>query len=99
MENIDDVIKSINSNRDKFVAQETSRIRNNNLNGKKVKEVKEISGKKVLFYAALATTILAAAFVSKKISDKKATNYDHTVTDYSTGSTTYYNDGDYKPNR
>ena len=74
-------------------------LQKTNLNGRKVKEVREVNGKKILIYMGVGIAILLAALASKKANDRKASEYDHTVIDYSTGDINYYNDETYKPSR
>lgn len=80
--------------------EEANKIRHNDLNNKKVKEVREIkiNGKMVLIGTLASLALLAAIVGSKKHNDKMERMHDHSETNYATGETIYYND-EYKPSK
>ena len=80
--------------------EEANKIRHNNLNNKKVKEVREIkiNGKMVLIGTLASLALLAAIIGTKKHNDKMERMYDHSETNYAFGETIYHND-EYKPSK
>lgn len=77
--------------------EEANSIRHNDLNNKKVKEIK-INGKMVLIGTIASLALLAAIIGTKKHNDKMERTHDHSVTNYATGETFYY-DEEVKSNR